>query len=132
MFSQRQNIYHERMIFRRAHRRIVILLLSLYLAALAVAVGGPFIRQPIDKLVFSGHEQHLVQAAASSHHGCWTSKYLLGCLLCSGVPVAHAHPHDAAPVAHELSYFWHLPQSQPAYRALVRARPPARGPPLLA
>lgn len=119
------------MIFRSAHRRVVLLLLSLYLAALAVAVGGPFIRPAVDELVFSGHEQHLVQTAISSHHGCWTSKYLLGCLLCSGVPVAHSHPHDATPVAHALSYSW-LPERQPPRSSLSRSRPPARGPPSLA
>ena len=119
------------MIFRSAHRRVVILLLSLYMTALAVAVGGPVLRPAVDELVFSGHEQHIEQTAISSHHGCWTSKYLLGCLLCSGVPVAHTPPHDAAPVPHELSYAW-LPERRPARTSQVRSRPPARGPPLLA
>lgn len=119
------------MIFRSAHRRVVLLLLSLYLAALTVAVGGPLIRPSMDAVVMSGHEHHLVKPAASSHHGCWTSEYLLGCLLCSGVPVSHAHPHDAAPVAHALSYSW-LPECAPPHSSLVHPLPPARGPPLLA
>lgn len=116
----------------RIPRRLVALVLFLYLSTLGVAFAASFISPKVMNLICTSAGYKLVSVPDGDPDGKGEGKgggHLLDCSFCLTGGITSSPPRqDAAPPAHALSYALRaIPSARLA--AIVSAPLPARGPP---
>lgn len=113
----------------RIPRRLVALVLFLYLSTLGVAFAASFVSPKATNLICTSAGYKLVSMPDGDPDGKGEGGHLLDCAFCLTGGITSSPPRqDAAPPAHALSYAL---RAIPAARlaAIVCAPLPARGPP---